>query len=150
MLGVIGDTVAEYHVANKRRRWQYLPVSGKVFGETEDQFIHANRQRIAFEQGLVATAVLVGDHAVEALPHRIVPGAFNAVNRDGDTSARSAQRGVEHMCRQSAHDLPLFRFLSMSRMIIRESVVSVTRGRELTIVSNKIRAEAGDSDFRAI
>ena len=123
MLAAVGDADAEDDVTDKRRVWQRLSARSKVFGEAEYQFVNPDRQRSSFEQGLVAATVLVGNDAVQELAF----SAFHAKHRHFDPIARQAERGIEHMCSESAHYLQFIVFVVMNRMIIPESADSGMR-----------------------
>ena len=121
MLAAIGYTYSQDNITDERRVWQCLPARRKVFGEVKHQFIDAHREVSAFQQRRVTAPVLVGNDASQKMPR--VP--FNPEHRYSDASARQATCGIQHMRSESAHYQQLFNLLSMSRMIIPESAVSV-------------------------
>lgn len=85
MLRVVGDTHPQHHFADERWIWQCLSARSKIFGEAEDQFIHAGGKCVALEQRFIASPILVRHDALKALPHDSVRSTFDSVDGDGNT-----------------------------------------------------------------
>ena len=85
MLTAIGDAYAQNNVTDERRIWQCLSARCKIFGEAEDQFIHAGGKCVALEQRFIASPILVRHDALKALPHDSVRSTFDSVDGDGNT-----------------------------------------------------------------
>ena len=121
MLAAISDAYSQDNITDERRVWQSLPARRKIFGEVKHQFIDPHREVSAFQQRRVTAPVLVGNDASQQLSR--VP--FNPEHQHSDASAGQATCGIQHMCSESAHYKQFFNLLSMNRMIIPESAISL-------------------------
>ena len=76
----------------------------EVVARGEHDLVATRFERGAFEQGLVAAAVVVGDAAND-----LAALAVEAVERQRDAGAGLAMCGIEYMCGESSHCCVLLR-----------------------------------------
>lgn len=98
-----GDAEADDDVVKERNGWCLCPgkrVPGsKVGSGREDQFVHGLRHLVTFQQGLVATSVVVGDGFFQQGAQL----AIKPVQRNRYAVSRHAVRRVQYMRREFAH-----------------------------------------------
>ena len=93
------DAEAQHHHVEEGRLGQADAAGAVVVAGVEVQLVHARAVVIALQHRRIATAVVVGGHAVDQLQLR----AFDAVQLDLDVTPRTAVRGVQYMRSQTSH-----------------------------------------------
>jgi len=97
----VGDAKANHHLVQKLGGWQRKAQTIEIGACLEHQIVGSGAHGVALEERPVAAAIRVREEARNC-------GAMLSGRPQADRESRSrpAQRGIEHMRRQTAHNVP--------------------------------------------